>query len=101
LKAKDILEKEGIPARVISFPSMELFAAQPISYRDEVLPPSVKARVVVEAASSFGWHQWAGSNGKFVTLERFGASAPGNVLFEKLGFTPGNIVAAAKECLKG
>ncbi len=100
VKAQEILEKEGIAARVVSFPSMELFNAQPASYRDEVLPPKVLARVVVEAATSFGWHRWAGPQGKFVTLERFGASAPGGVAMKNLGFTSENVVKAAKESLK-
>jgi transketolase len=100
VKAQEALEKEGIAARVVSAPSLELFAAQPLSYQDEVLPPSVKARVVVEAATSFGWHRWTGSNGRFVTLERFGASAPGAVALKNLGFTVENVVKAAKESLK-
>jgi transketolase len=100
VKAQELLEKEGIATRVVSSPSLELFAAQPTSYQDEVLPPSVQARVVVEAATSFGWHRWAGPNGKFVTLERFGASAPGGVAMKNLGFTPEKVVEAAKESLK-
>jgi transketolase len=100
VKAQEALEKEGVAARVVSAPSLELFAAQPASYQDEVLPPSVKARVVVEAATSFGWHRWAGLQGKFVTLERFGASAPGGVALKNLGFTPEKVVEAAKESLK-
>ena len=101
VKAQDMLEKEGIAARVVSFPSWELFAAQPASYQEEVLPSPVKARVVVEAATSFGWHRWAGPQGKFVTLERFGASAPGAVALKNLGFTVENVVKAAKESLAG
>ena len=97
VKAQEILEKEGIAARVVSVPSLELFAAQPESYRNEVLPPAVQSRVVVEAAASFGWHHWAGSKGQFVTLERFGASAPGPVVMKNLGFTVENVVAAAKK----
>ena len=100
LKAQETLEKEGVAARVVSAPSLELFAAQSAAYQEEVLPSSVKARVVVEAAASFGWHRWVGEKGKFVTLDRFGASAPGNVLMKNLGFTPENVVAAAKESLK-
>jgi transketolase len=99
VKAQEALEKEGIMARVVSAPSLELFAAQPSSYQDEVLPPSVKARVVVEAATSFGWQRWTGDHGKFVTLERFGASAPGAVALKNLGFTVENVVKAAKESL--
>lgn len=101
VKAQEALEKEGIATRVVSAPSLELFAAQPASYQDEVLPPSVKARVVVEAATSFGWHRWTGTHGKFVTLERFGASAPGAVAMKNLGFTPEKVVEAAKASMKG
>ncbi|HUO58712.1 MAG TPA: transketolase [bacterium] len=100
LKAQEALEKENIATRVVSFPSMELFAAQDPSYREQVLPSAVKARVVVEAATSFGWHRWAGEKGRFVTLERFGASAPGGVALKNLGFTPEKVVEAAKESLK-
>jgi transketolase len=100
LKAQETLEMEGVPSRVVSAPCLELFAAQNASYQQEVLPASVKARVVVEAATSFGWHRWAGDQGRFVTLERFGASAPGPVAMKNLGFTPENVVVAAKESLK-
>jgi transketolase len=100
VKAQELLEKEGIAARVVSFPSWELFADQSAQYQEEVLPSSVKARVAVEAATSFGWHRWTGTYGKFVTLERFGASAPGPVVMKNLGFTPEKVVAAAKESLE-
>lgn len=100
VKAQELLEKEGVAARVVSAPSLELFAAQPQSYQDEVLPPAIQSRVVVEAATSFGWHRWAGSKGRFVTLERFGASAPGTVALKNLGFTAEKVVEAAKASLK-
>jgi transketolase len=99
MKAQEMLEKEGVMARVVSFPSWELFAAQSAQYQEEVLPASVKARVAVEAATSFGWHKWTGNYGKFVTLERFGASAPGNVALKNLGFTPEKVAEAAKASL--
>jgi transketolase len=99
VKAQELLEKEGIAARVVSFPSWELFEAQSPEYQAQVLPPSVKARVAVEAASSFGWHRWTGTHGKFVTLDRFGASAPGAVALKNLGFTPEKVVEAAKASL--
>ncbi|HVM33241.1 MAG TPA: transketolase [bacterium] len=99
VKAQELLEKDGVAARVVSFPSWELFAAQSPAYREEVLPASVKARVAVEAATCFGWHRWTGDCGKFVTLERFGASAPGGVLFKNLGFTPEKVAEAAKASL--
>jgi transketolase len=100
LRAQDTLEKEGIRTRVVSAPCLEIFAAQSAAYQEEVLPSSIHARVVVEAATSFGWHRWAGDKGRFVTLERFGASAPGPVAMKNLGFTPENVVAAAKDSLK-
>jgi transketolase len=100
VKAQELLEKEGIAARVVSFPSWELFAAQSDAYKEEVLPSSVKARVAVEAATNFGWHRWTGEKGRFVTLERFGASAPGGVAMKNLGFTAEKVAEAAKESLK-
>jgi transketolase len=100
LKAQEMMEKENIACRVVSMPSMELFQAQAASYQESVLPQSIKARVVVEAACSFGWCRWAGPHGKFVTLDRFGASAPGPVAMKNLGFTPEKILAAAKESIQ-
>ncbi len=96
LAAQGLLAAEGVRARVVSMPSWELFAEQGRAYRDAVLPPEVAARVVVEAGTRFGWERWVGPNAGFVTLERFGASAPAEVLFEKLGFTPGAVAAEAK-----
>ncbi len=99
LKAQEKLHAENIPTRVVSAPCLELFAEQPEEYRNQVLPPEVTARVVVEAASSFGWCRWAGSKGKFVTLDHFGASAPANVVFEKFGFTVEKVVETAKDAM--
>ncbi len=99
LAARDLLQEEGIPTRVVSFPCWELFAGQPESYREAVLPAAVTARLAVEAGASQGWDRWVGSAGGCVTLDRFGASAPAPVLFEKFGFTPGNIVSRARELL--
>lgn len=93
------LTKEGIKAAVVSLPSLDLFEAQPAAYRDSVIPPEVRARVVVEAGVSFGWHRFAGAYGEMVTLDRFGASAPGEIVQEKLGFTVDNVVAAARKTL--
>lgn len=93
------LTKEGIKAAVVSLPSMDVFDAQPVSYRDSVIPPDVKARVVVEAGVSFGWHRLAGPWGEMVTLDRFGASAPGEMVQEKLGFTVDNVVAAVRKSM--
>jgi transketolase len=89
------LDGEGVHARVVSMPCWELFEAQPSDYRDEVLPPDVKARLSVEAGISFGWKQWVGDEGDSISIEHFGASAPGNTVLEKFGYTVDNVVARA------
>ena len=99
LAARTVLEGEGIPTRVVSLPSWEVFQAQPASYRQEVLPPAVKARVAVEAGVTFGWERWVGDAGAVVGVDHFGASAPAEVLFEQFGFTVANLVATAKRVL--
>jgi transketolase len=99
LAARDVLQADGIPTRVVSFPCWELFSGQPASYREEVLPPAVTARLAVEAGASLGWDRWVGWAGACVTLDRFGASAPAPVLFEKFGFVPDRIVSRARELL--
>ena len=99
LSAQQELGSQGIPARVVSMPSWELFAAQPQSYRDHVLPPRVTARLAVEAAASFGWERWTGLEGTVIGIDRFGASAPGAVTLEQLGITPAAVVAAARRLL--
>ncbi|MGC8775604.1 MAG: transketolase [Chlorobaculum sp.] len=97
LEAKTLIEKEGFAARVVSMPSRELFAEQPAAYRAAVLPPEVRARVVVEAAATFGWHDIAGDGGAVIGLDRFGMSAPGPQVLEHFGFTAANIAAKALE----
>ncbi len=99
LAARDILAGEKIRAGVVSLPSWELFEAQDPAYRDGVLPPAVRARVVVEAGVSQGWHRYAGPWGELVTLDRFGASAPGEVVMEKFGFHPARVAQAARDAL--
>jgi len=96
LEAYEQLSKEGVWARVVSMPSWELFDDQDKSYRDSVLPPSVKARVSVELASDFGWTKYTGSEGHNIGIETFGASAPLKQLLKKFGFNVENVVAAAK-----
>jgi transketolase len=96
LGARDLLKEEGIRARVVSMPSMVLFQRQPREYRDEVLPPEVRARVSVEAASPFGWHRWVGSEGETVGITRFGISAPAKQIFRELGFTAENVAVHAR-----
>lgn len=98
-KAKDVLQGKGIQARVVSMMSWELFMAQPASYRDEVLPPAVKKRLAVEAAHPMGWERFTGDEGATVTIDHFGASAPGEILMEKFGFTVENVVAQALSLL--
>ena len=97
VEARTRLEADGIPTRVVSMPSWHLFSQQDEAYRDEVLPPSVTARVSVEAGSTFGWERWVGSGGHAVGVDHFGASAPAEVLYEKFGVTTDAVVAAAKE----
>jgi transketolase len=99
LSAANTLLAEGIRIRVVSMPSWEIFAAQSQDYRDSVLPPSVRARVSVEAASDFGWSRWTTDAGESVSLNHFGASAPGERLFKEFGFTPEHVAAAVRRVL--
>lgn len=99
LESADALEAEGTPTRVVSLPSWYLFGLQDRGYRDEVLPPSVRARVSIEAGSTFGWTRWVGDAGASVGLDHFGASAPAEVLFEKFGFDVENVTATAHKLL--
>jgi transketolase len=98
--AHDRLTAEGIKARVVSMPSWELFERQSRQYRDEVLPPSVTARVAVEQASTFGWAHYVGTSSAIIGMTSFGASAPLKVLQKEFGFTADHVVAAAKEQVK-
>jgi transketolase len=100
LEAYEQLKAEGVPARVVSMPSWELFDDQPQEYRDRVLPPDVKARVSVEQASTFGWAKYVGATGQTIGMSSFGASAPLKDLVKKFGFTPEHVVAAAKQQLQ-
>ena len=99
LEARERLEGEGIPARVVSMPSWELFERQPREYREEVLPPSVPARLAVEAGASLGWKRHVGDKGTSVSLDRYGASAPGETVLKELGFNVENVVGHAKALL--
>jgi transketolase len=99
VQAHDGLLAEGIRSRVVSMPSWEIFDHQTQEYRDSVLPPTVKARVAVEQASTFGWERYVGSSGQVIGMRTFGASAPLKALQEKFGFEPDRVVAAAKELL--
>jgi transketolase len=85
--------------RVVSLPSWELFAAEPAEYRDEVLPPSITARLAVEAGSPLGWERWVGDRGDVLGLNRFGASAPIGDIYRHLNFTPEFIAQRARDLL--
>nr|WP_253885476.1 transketolase [Actinokineospora diospyrosa] len=98
-EAREVLAKDGVAARVVSVPSIELFDAQDQSYRDSVLPPSVKARVVVEAGIAQPWHRFTGDAGEIVSLEHFGASADYQTLYREFGITTEAVVAAAKRSI--
>ncbi len=93
--ARERLTGYGVRARVVSLPSWELFAAQPAEYREGVLPKAIRARVAVEAAASLGWERFVGLDGAIVALDRYGASAPGEEVMRKLGFTAEHVTAAA------
>jgi transketolase len=99
LGARDLLEAEGTPTRVVSMPCREWFDAQDPSYRQEVLPPEVRARVSVEAATPFGWREVVGDAGETLGLDHFGASAPYQILYEQFGLTAERVVAAAHSSL--
>ena len=100
LEAQRMLAARRIPVRVVSMPSWELFARQEADYREHVLPPQMTARVAVEAAVPFGWERWVGTRGRVIGINRFGASAPGEVNLERFGFTPAHIAQAVEEVLQ-
>ncbi|MFE2168127.1 transketolase [Streptomyces sp. NPDC059447] len=99
VEAREQLQAEGIPTRVVSMPSVEWFEEQDQDYKDSVLPASVKARVAVEAGIGLTWHRYVGDAGRIVSLEHFGASADAKVLFREFGFTAEAVTAAAKASL--
>jgi transketolase len=99
LAAREQLQAEGIPARVVSLPCLEWFEEQDQAYRDHVLPPDVTARVAVEAAVGQSWHRYVGDAGRVVSLEHFGASADAATLFREFGFTPEAVAQAARESI--
>jgi transketolase len=99
VEAADQLQADGIAVRCVSMPSWELFDAQPQSYRDEVLPPGVTARLAVELGVSQGWDRYIGAHGDMLGIDHFGASAPAEVLLRAFGFTVANVVARARALL--
>jgi len=94
-KARETLKGYGVEARVVSMPSWELFERQDPAYRESVLPAAVRARVTIEAASTFGWHKWAGTDGTIIGIDHYGASAPGEEVMRHFGFTSEHVVLAA------
>ena len=99
LEGYNKLSAEGVAARVVSMPSWDLFEKQPQSYRDEVLPPNITARLAIEAASPFGWERYVGTKGAVIGMNRYGASAPYQALAEHFGFTVANVLSRAHEVL--
>ena len=97
--AQETLKAEGIKARVVSMPAMELFEAQGEDYKESVLPKGVRARLAVEAGATMPWYRYVGLDGKVIGLDHYGASAPAPILFKEFGFTVDNVVAKAKETL--
>ncbi len=100
IEAKKILAEEGVDIRVVSMPSMDVFEQQSQEYKEEILPKNVRARVAVEALSGFGWDKYTGLDGEIISMKSFGASAPGNLLFEHFGITTEAVVAAVKKTLQ-
>jgi transketolase len=99
LAAARLAENEGLALRVVSAPCLEWFNEQTVSYRESVLPPSITARVSVEAGVGMGWREYVGAAGEILSLEHFGASASGPELFSAFGYTPENILARMKSSL--
>jgi len=99
LSAAEKLQAEGVNVRVVSFPSWELFEQQTKEYKEYILPPSVAARVSVEAAVKLGWERYTGTLGESISIEKFGSSAPEKILMEKYGFTPQNVYETGKRVL--
>lgn len=99
IEAQKELEKEGIYTNVISMPSWDRFEKQSDEYKNTILPPSVKARLAIEMGASLGWSKYVGDNGDVLAIDRFGASAPGNIIIENYGFTVENVISKVKEVI--
>ena len=99
VSSRELLAAQGVAARVVSMPSVELFDEQDAAYRDEVLPPDVTARVSIEAGSTLGWRRLVGDRGETVGIDHFGASAPAARLFEEFGFTPERVAERARSAI--
>jgi transketolase len=100
LRAGSNLAAEGVNVRIVSFPSWEIFSKQDRAYQNEVFPPSIKARLAVEAGSTMGWERWVGDRGRMIGINKFGASAPGDQVMQKYGFTVSNIIDQALDLLR-
>ena len=100
LNAASNLAAEGVNVRVVSFPSWEIFETQAQEYKDEVLPPTVKARLAVEAGSPMGWHRWVGDHGRIIGIDKFGESAPGDRVLKEYGFSVANVIENALDLLR-
>jgi len=101
MAARQSLEREGIRTRVVSLPCWERFAAQPVPYREMVLPSEVARRVSIEAGVSLGWDRWVGPEGAMIAIERYGASAPAATIFDEFGFTADAVAHVARGVLTG
>lgn len=101
LEAADMLRAEGVDVRVVSMPSWEIFEAQSDDYKKQVLPPSIRKRVAIEAGVTLGWERYVGTDGAILGIDRFGASAPYETLYQEFGFTAEHVAAAARKLLKG
>jgi transketolase len=99
LEARESLQKNGIPTRVVSMPCLELFEQQSAEYRGEVLPSSVGARLAIEAGVRQGWDRYVGPSGDVIALDRFGASAPGEIALKELGYSLENVLKHARALL--
>jgi len=99
LAAQKILREQGIEARVVSMPSFEVFEKQSAEYKESVLPKAVRARLAMEAGSSFGWGKYVGLDGDIISIDTFGASGKAALVFEKFGITTDNVVARALKLL--
>jgi transketolase len=99
VEARKALEAGGVPTRVVSMPCWEFFDRQPREYRDQILPPGVKPRLAIEAGASLGWANYVGERGGSVSLDRYGASAPGEVVLRELGFNVENVASRARALL--
>lgn len=100
VSAQKALKEEGIDASVVSMPSWDLFEKQDQAYKDSVLPKNVKKRLGIEMGASLGWHKYTGDEGDVLAIDTFGASAPGNIVIEKYGFTVENVVSKVKALLE-